>query len=81
MFKNSFNPHRNSRFTEDIFAFLISLIFISEPITATINVYRAHPLLTGLDYCGAVNSTDSTGSGAGVAVINGTGKRLLLKFF
>lgn len=37
------------RFTEDIFAFLISLIFISEPITATLGVYRAHPL--GADYC------------------------------
>ncbi|KAM3956891.1 anion exchange protein Ae2 isoform 2-T2 [Aphomia sociella] len=38
-----------TRFTEDIFAFLISLIFISEPITSTINVYRSHPL--GVDYC------------------------------
>ncbi|XP_046976743.1 anion exchange protein 2 isoform X2 [Vanessa cardui] len=38
-----------TRFTEDIFAFLISLIFISEPITNIINVYRSHPL--GYDYC------------------------------
>ncbi|XP_028035367.1 anion exchange protein 3 isoform X2 [Bombyx mandarina] len=38
-----------TRFTEDIFAFLISLIFISEPITSTIAVYRANPL--GIDYC------------------------------
>ncbi|XP_072930978.1 band 3 anion transport protein isoform X2 [Epargyreus clarus] len=38
-----------TRFTEDIFAFLISLIFISEPITNLINLYRAHPL--GYDYC------------------------------
>ncbi|XP_041987043.1 anion exchange protein 3 isoform X2 [Aricia agestis] len=38
-----------TRFTEDIFAFLISLIFISEPITNIINLYRAHPL--GYDYC------------------------------
>ncbi|XP_049884910.1 anion exchange protein 2 isoform X2 [Pectinophora gossypiella] len=38
-----------TRFTEDIFAFLISLIFISEPITNLIAVYRAHPL--GVDYC------------------------------
>lgn len=50
-----------TRFTEDIFAFLISLIFISEPITSTISVYRAHPL--GVDYCAdynvtSVNATD-----------------------
>ncbi|CAH0401805.1 unnamed protein product [Chilo suppressalis] len=38
-----------TRFTEDIFAFLISLIFIGEPVTSIINVYRAHPL--GVDYC------------------------------
>ncbi|XP_068621048.1 band 3 anion transport protein [Battus philenor] len=38
-----------TRFTEDIFAFLISLIFISEPITNLIGLYRAHPL--GYDYC------------------------------
>ncbi|XP_061710644.1 band 3 anion transport protein isoform X2 [Cydia pomonella] len=37
-----------TRFTEDIFAFLISLIFIGEPITSLINVYRAHPL--GIQY-------------------------------
>lgn len=43
------------RFTEDIFAFLISLIFISEPITNLIGVYRAHPL--GVDYCAFSNST------------------------
>ncbi|KAJ0183991.1 hypothetical protein K1T71_000414 [Dendrolimus kikuchii] len=44
-----------TRFTEDIFAFLISLIFISEPITSTISVYRAHPL--GVDYCADNNVT------------------------
>nr|XP_021199496.1 anion exchange protein 2 isoform X2 [Helicoverpa armigera] len=37
-----------TRFTEDIFAFLISLIFIGEPVTSLINVFRAHPL--GIDY-------------------------------
>ncbi|XP_026758395.3 band 3 anion transport protein isoform X3 [Galleria mellonella] len=49
-----------TRFTEDIFAFLISLIFISEPITSTINVYRSHPL--GVDYCqyNNVSVVDST---------------------
>ncbi|CAH2230198.1 jg14364, partial [Pararge aegeria aegeria] len=52
-----------TRFTEDIFAFLISLIFISEPITNIINVYRTHPL--GYDYCqnittgiNTINDTD-----------------------
>ncbi|XP_050361182.1 anion exchange protein 2 isoform X2 [Nymphalis io] len=45
-----------TRFTEDIFAFLISLIFISEPITNIINVYRSHPL--GYDYC--ENDTEIT---------------------
>ncbi|XP_047543551.1 anion exchange protein 2 isoform X1 [Vanessa atalanta] len=45
-----------TRFTEDIFAFLISLIFISEPITNIINVYRSHPL--GYDYC--QNDTEIT---------------------
>ncbi|XP_013138197.1 PREDICTED: anion exchange protein 3 isoform X2 [Papilio polytes] len=45
-----------TRFTEDIFAFLISLIFISEPITNLISLYRAHPL--GYDYCEhSANST------------------------
>ncbi|XP_038216460.1 anion exchange protein 2 isoform X2 [Zerene cesonia] len=44
-----------SRFTEDIFAFLISLIFISEPITNLINLYRMHPL--GYDYCHKNNIT------------------------
>ncbi|XP_014370085.2 anion exchange protein 3 isoform X2 [Papilio machaon] len=45
-----------TRFTEDIFAFLISLIFISEPITNLISLYRAHPL--GYDYCQhSVNNT------------------------
>lgn len=39
------------RFTEDIFAFLISLIFIGEPVTSLINVFRAHPL--GIDYAAA----------------------------
>ncbi|CAH0716366.1 unnamed protein product, partial [Brenthis ino] len=45
-----------TRFTEDIFAFLISLIFISEPITNIINLYRMHPL--GYDYC--QNTTEIT---------------------
>lgn len=40
-----------TRFTEDIFAFLISLIFIGEPVTSLINVFRAHPL--GIDYAAA----------------------------
>ncbi|CAK1554059.1 unnamed protein product [Leptosia nina] len=44
-----------TRFTEDIFAFLISLIFISEPITNIINLYRMHPL--GYDYCEKENIT------------------------
>ncbi|XP_023949078.2 band 3 anion transport protein isoform X2 [Bicyclus anynana] len=56
-----------TRFTEDIFAFLISLIFISEPVTNIINIYRAHPL--GYDYCqhnlnttdvNVINETDSS---------------------
>ncbi|KAL0902078.1 hypothetical protein ABMA27_000033 [Loxostege sticticalis] len=44
-----------TRFTEDIFAFLISLIFIGEPITNIISVYRNHPL--GVDYCAFQNQT------------------------
>ncbi|XP_045783924.1 anion exchange protein 3 isoform X2 [Maniola jurtina] len=53
-----------TRFTEDIFAFLISLIFISEPISNIINVYRAHPLI--YDYCpnitsiNAINDTEAS---------------------
>ncbi|XP_037977705.2 anion exchange protein 2 isoform X2 [Plutella xylostella] len=46
-----------SRFTEDIFALLISVIFISEPITNIINVYRAHPL--GPSYCHLCNQTEN----------------------
>ncbi|CAK1588151.1 unnamed protein product [Parnassius mnemosyne] len=49
-----------TRFTEDIFAFLISLIFISEPVTNLIALYRAHPL--GYDYCqrqAISNTTDA----------------------
>lgn len=44
-----------TRFTEDIFAFLISLIFIGEPVTSLINVFRAHPLL--YDYSQSHNLT------------------------
>ncbi|CAG9558685.1 unnamed protein product [Danaus chrysippus] len=54
-----------TRFTEDIFAFLISLIFISEPVTNIINVYRAHPL--GYDYCGNNTLENAT---AGVDMVN-----------
>ncbi|XP_022832549.1 anion exchange protein 3 isoform X1 [Spodoptera litura] len=57
-----------TRFTEDIFAFLISLIFIGEPVTSLINVFRAHPL--GIDYAAAAanvtvvtNSTLPVGAG------------------
>ncbi|XP_013183587.1 anion exchange protein 2 isoform X2 [Amyelois transitella] len=57
-----------TRFTEDIFAFLISLIFISEPITATINVYRAHPLL---EYYPFVNTT-ATPLNATATLLNAT---------
>ncbi|XP_073957418.1 anion exchange protein Ae2 isoform X3 [Choristoneura fumiferana] len=54
-----------TRFTEDIFAFLISLIFIGEPVTSIINVYRAHPL--GVEYAMfGYNRTDP------VTVVNGT---------
>ncbi|CAH0577697.1 unnamed protein product [Chrysodeixis includens] len=42
-----------TRFTEDIFAFLISLIFIGEPVTSLVNVFKAHPL--GIDYHAAAN--------------------------
>ncbi|XP_059055151.1 anion exchange protein 3 [Achroia grisella] len=60
-----------TRFTEDIFAFLISLIFISEPITSTINVYRSHPL--GIDYCQFNDSSvTSTTTAAPDLSINGT---------
>ncbi|KAG6446987.1 anion exchange protein 3 isoform X1 [Manduca sexta] len=58
-----------SRFTEDIFAFLISLIFISEPITSTIGVYRAHPL--GVDYC-QFNSSNNTNVTQPLAPLNST---------
>ncbi|XP_050683435.1 anion exchange protein 3-like isoform X3 [Leptidea sinapis] len=47
--EGSVSVKKITRFTEDIFAFLISLIFISEPITNIINLYRMHPL--GYDYC------------------------------
>ncbi|XP_053623673.1 anion exchange protein 3 isoform X2 [Plodia interpunctella] len=57
-----------TRFTEDIFAFLISLIFISEPITATINVYRAHPLQTHYPYLTAAPPSPL----AGDATVNAT---------
>lgn len=46
-----FSP--TTRFTEDIFAFLISLIFIGEPVTSLVNVFKAHPL--GIDYHAAAN--------------------------
>ncbi|XP_028156778.1 anion exchange protein 2 [Ostrinia furnacalis] len=55
------------RFTEDIFAFLISLIFIGEPITNIISVYRNHPL--GVDYCAFQNQTHNST----MPDVNGTG--------
>ncbi|CAH2103224.1 unnamed protein product [Euphydryas editha] len=57
-----------TRFTEDIFAFLISLIFISEPITNIINVYRSHPL--GYDYC--QNDTESMNNATVLPILNST---------
>ncbi|KAI5640896.1 HCO3- transporter family domain-containing protein [Phthorimaea operculella] len=56
-----------TRFTEDIFAFLISLIFISEPITNLLGVYRNHPLID--DYC--FGSDVSVANGTDVAAANG----------
>ncbi|XP_048004593.1 anion exchange protein 3 isoform X2 [Leguminivora glycinivorella] len=56
-----------TRFTEDIFAFLISLIFIGEPITSLINVYRAHPL--GIEYAMYGKNISAPGN---VTVANGT---------
>ncbi|XP_063837858.1 anion exchange protein 3 isoform X2 [Ostrinia nubilalis] len=56
-----------TRFTEDIFAFLISLIFIGEPITNIISVYRNHPL--GVDYCAFQNQTHNST----MPDVNGTG--------
>ncbi|KAL4717523.1 hypothetical protein ACJJTC_000672 [Scirpophaga incertulas] len=44
-----------TRFTEDIFAFLIAMIFIAEPIMSTINLYYTHPL--GVDYAALNNGT------------------------
>ncbi|KAH9638362.1 hypothetical protein HF086_006542 [Spodoptera exigua] len=59
------------RFTEDIFAFLISLIFIGEPVTSLINVFRAHPL--GIDYAAAAANVtviaNTTLPGAGNATL------------
>lgn len=73
-FEGSVAVKRITRFTEDIFAFLISLIFISEPITATINVYRAHPL--GADYCANTtflsNTTDTLSLNATEEISNST---------
>ncbi|XP_063546965.1 anion exchange protein 3 [Cydia strobilella] len=56
-----------TRFTEDIFAFLISLIFICEPITSLINVYRAHPL--GIEYAMYGKNISTPGNNT---VLNGT---------
>ncbi|XP_022124863.2 anion exchange protein 2 isoform X1 [Pieris rapae] len=53
--EGSVTVRKITRFTEDIFAFLISMIFISEPITNIINLYRMHPL--GYDYCQKENIT------------------------
>ncbi|CAG9781744.1 unnamed protein product [Diatraea saccharalis] len=59
-----------TRFTEDIFAFLISLIFIGEPVTSIINVYRAHPL--GVDYCAHNESVIQPPISNGTALNNAT---------
>ncbi|CAB3255250.1 unnamed protein product [Arctia plantaginis] len=61
---------RITRFTEDIFAFLISLIFIGEPVTSLINVFRAHPL--GIDYSAAHQVTVSEAPLNVSDAVNGT---------
>ncbi|XP_026322255.1 anion exchange protein 2 isoform X3 [Hyposmocoma kahamanoa] len=60
-----------TRFTEDVFAFLISLIFISEPITNMIGVYRAHPL--GVDYCAFNNSTGNATAASNLTAASAPG--------
>ncbi|KAK7576242.1 hypothetical protein V9T40_012528 [Parthenolecanium corni] len=49
-----------TRFTEEIFASLISLLYIFESVTNMISVFRKHPLLELSEYCAFENSTLSS---------------------
>ncbi|XP_052235491.1 anion exchange protein 2-like isoform X2 [Dreissena polymorpha] len=48
-----------TRFTEEVFAILISLIFINEVIQKIIQVYKDHPLRGKEFYCNNLNSNHS----------------------
>ncbi|XP_052080375.1 anion exchange protein 2-like isoform X4 [Mytilus californianus] len=61
--ESSFLVRHISRFTEEIFAILISLIFIFEVIKKIDETFKDHPLL--LDYCAKNNLTNSSLSSNG----------------
>lgn len=73
-FEGSFLVRYVSRFTQEIFAFLISLIFIYETFYKLVKIFQTHPLST----CMKANGTGSgqeqqDGEGAG-APANGTAR-------
>merc|ERR1719189_2915567 len=51
MFQGSVMVKYFTKFTKDIFAGLISLLFIFEAFNKLVNIFRAHPLQETYDYC------------------------------
>merc|ERR1712106_313779 len=55
-----------TKFTKDIFAALVSLLFIYEALRKLFKIFKAHPLMGSVDYCAhysalapCINSTDN----------------------
>ncbi|XP_056149928.1 anion exchange protein 2a [Lampris incognitus] len=63
-FEGSFLVRFVSRFTQEIFSFLISLIFIYETFSKLVTIFQEHPLRS----CFLINNTSSCGWNSSMAV-------------